>query len=275
MDRAGYGSRNMNRLRNLFEKVRPRMTPSIVVIGAQKAGTTALFSILAAHPKAARPKEKELHFFSDDAEYAKGMERYREMFPAIPARSFGHFTFEASPGYLIHAGRSAPRIAEHLPNAICVAILRDPVLRAFSAWNMFRDFKGDSRWGHLHDPRSFAQAVEDELAGRTNEPAHLYLARGRYADQIAAYQEHLGPGRLRVYGYPLFKQDPAGVVADICQAIGQEALPKEHRAFALRSNKRTYVNRLDPGLADELQRYFAPELKKLAHVLGRELDLSE
>lgn len=269
------GMEQPNLLRRTFERIRPRMSPSLLVIGAQKAGTSALFNMLAQHPKAAAPSVKELDFFSDDAAYTKGMAHYRSLFPAIPAKSFGHFTFEASPSYLYYAGRTAPRIAKDLPGVICMAILRDPVKRAFSAWNMFRDFKDNPKRGHLHDPRSFQQAVEDELAGRTEHAYHCYLARGCYAEQVRQFKTVLPQGMLLIRSYKTFKHDPAGVVAEVCEALGQDPLPAGHGAFSLKANTRPYTDKLDPVLAKELYQYFAPSLNELKQVLGHELDLLE
>lgn len=262
-------------LRRTFERVRPRMTPSLIIIGAQKAGTTALFRMLAEHPKGLRPKIKELHFFTNGEAYAKGMARYRTFFSPIPVKSRGYFTFEASPGYLIKADVAAPRIAQSLPKVVCLAILRDPVARAYSAWNMFRDFKGNPKHGDLYDPRSFQQAIEDELAGRTKHDYHQYLARSCYAGQIQVFKNHFPEERLIIRSYLEFKADPAKFVNDLCARLGWAAFPEGHKAFALKANKRTYPEPLDPGLAVELRHYFTPELKKLNEVLGYELDIVE
>lgn len=262
-------------LRQAFERVRPHMTPRLLVIGAQKAGTSALFSMLAKHPKAAPPVRKELDFFNDDAAYAKGMRYYRSLFPPIPATSFGHFTFEASPSYLYHAERCAPRIAKDLPGVTCVAILRDPVKRAYSAWNMFRAFKGHPLRGHLHDPRSFRQAVEDELAGRTLHAYHMYLARGLYAAQLAHFAAVVPNERLLVFNYTELKKQPHEVLRRLCAQLGIAEIPASTNAGQVKSHVVGYNEPLDPGLATELYRYFANEPAQLQQVLGRSIDLFE
>lgn len=43
-----------------------RTEPSFLIIGAQKAGTTALFEYLAQHPRIVRPSEKEIRFFTPE-----------------------------------------------------------------------------------------------------------------------------------------------------------------------------------------------------------------
>ena len=133
-----------------------RIKPSFIIVGAQKAGTSALFEMLAKHPGILAPVTKEMHHFNVEASYAQGMGHYLSQFPIRPLRR-DPITFEATPAYLFHAATVAPRIKEHLPEVTCVAILRDPVKRAYSAWNMFRDFKNNPKNAHLHDPRSFKE----------------------------------------------------------------------------------------------------------------------
>jgi Sulfotransferase domain. len=251
------------------------MLPKLIVVGAQKSGTTALFAMLSKHPKAIPPQQKELHFFNRDTEYAMGMGHYRSYFPIVPVKGSGYFTFEASPGYLFHAVKTAPRIARDLPGVLCVAILRDPVKRAFSAWNMYRKFQGHPKYDHLYETRHFAQAVEDELNGRTVHLAHFYLARGAYASQVRHFIEALPPGSLMVKSYADLKRDPNAFMNEICDKL---SLPHFPEGAALKESKAgvlPYHEKLDPALAAELYRYFAPEMERLKAVLGYELDILE
>jgi hypothetical protein len=251
------------------------MEPVVLVIGAQKAGTTALFSMLAKHTKAAPPSKKELDFFSRDDEFAQGLRHYRSQFPPIPAKSFGHFTFEASPSYLYQAARCAPRIAKALPHVLCVAILRDPVQRAFSAWNMRRDFIHHPHRRHLHDPRSFAQAVQDELAGRTKDETLLYLRRGMYTEQLAHYYKHFPKSRLKLYSYREFKSAPIHVVNDIVSQLGYAPFSSTDVVREVRAHVQPYTEQLDPALATDLYAYFRPEIQKLNELIGTDLDILE
>ena len=268
----------MNRiLRAIQHRVRPlmpRMRPSFIIVGAQKAGTTTLFDLLARHPQAVPPLNKELDFFGSDDAYARGMEHYFNLFPRRPLSPRRLFTYEASPSYL-YKPRAAERIARDLPNAFCVAVLRDPVKRAYSAWNMYRDFKDRPRHRHLHDPRSFEQAVRDELAGKLEMTGKRYLANSCYAPQLRRYVEHIGLGRLMVLPFTALKTDAHGMIAGIFHRIGVEPLAVDHPAFKVRSNARRYTSPLDPGLARELRAWFEPDQRELEALLGRPFDLVE
>lgn len=262
-------------LRARFRRIRPRMRPVLVVIGAQKAGTSALYKMLCSHPKAAPPMEKELSFFSREEHYAKGIGHYRSLFPPVPLKSFGHFTFEASPSYLFHAERAAPRIARHLPGTTCLAVLRDPVHRAYSAWNMCRDFQRKPHPLGLPEFRSFAQAVEDEIAGRTADERHRYLAKSSYADQVSAFQHHIPHGNLLVRSYLRLRREPADFLHDVFDHVGVQRMPAATDLSQIRSNVRAYPEPLDPVLAHDLYRYFEPEMNKLRQVLGYDLEILE
>src|SRR5215216_7751234 len=118
-------------------KLRP--LPDFLVLGAQKAGTTALYAYLRRHPQIAGPSWKEVSFF--DRHYARGESWYRGNFPSRPATWLARrragaepIVGEASPGYLFHP-HAPQRVATLLPNVRLIALLRDPVDRALSHYH--------------------------------------------------------------------------------------------------------------------------------------------
>lgn len=257
---------------SLRDLLRPRLRPSFLIIGAQKAGTSALFKMLAAHPAVLAPAVKEHHFFDDDAAYARGFGSYLKGFPRRPQGGERKVTFEATPSYLFIPD-AAGRIHRHLPEARLIVVLRDPVKRAFSAWNMFRDFAGHPVHGGLHDPRSFEQAVEDELAGRTTTRAHLYLARGHYAPQLRRFFALFGRDRVLVLDHRDLDRDPAGVMDRCCRFLGLPPFTGDPQRLQVRDNVRPYTATLDPALRQRLEDYFAPLMAELRELLGPEWDL--
>lgn len=252
-----------------LQPLMPRMVPQLVVIGAQKAGTTTLHDVLAQHTQVVPPRVKEVSFFNREESYARGMDFYKSFFPRRPLFS-KVITFDASPMYLYNA-HVAERIAKHLPHALCVAILRDPVERAYSAWNMYHGFKDDPRRGHLFDPRSFEVAVEEELAGKQDQfPGRRYLERSIYMPQLQRYLQHLGADRLHLDRFERWSTDPSGLVNDILARLGLSRMPANHSVFSARSNARRYAAPLDPLLAERLRAYFAEDAQ-LTERICREL----
>lgn len=245
-----------------------QLKPSFFVIGAQKSGTTALFSMLAEHPRIAAPEIKELHFFDKFDEYVGGIESYWTKFPKGRKSDF---TFEATPEY-IWKPEVAALIAKDLPNSKLILVLREPISRAHSAWNMFRDFKNSPKSQHLYDPRSFEQAVEDELAGRTEKAAHRYLERGYYADQIEEYLKYFDKNKMMIVGYSAFLKQPAQVVNGVLRFLNLKAMDPDHKVFRVKKNKRSYDSTLDPKLQIELAEHYKSHNKRLKELLGEHFE---
>lgn len=256
--------------------LKKQLQPRLIILGAQKAGTTALYEMLCKHPWARPPKQKELHHFAWEWHNAQGMGHYLSSFPRVPRWDRRGFTFEASPSYLFYAQKVAPRIKAALPDVTCLVVLRDPVKRAFSAWNMNHgDLRYEPGQADAYDPRSFQEAVEDELAGKTKKMQHRYLERGKYAEQVATFQKHFPPEQLLVRSYLDLKRDPDLFVRSLCGELGIPPMPEGVQLASVRANTRAYSSKLDPQLADELYRYFEPDQKELSLVLGREMDMLE
>lgn len=185
------------------------LTPSFLIIGTEKGGTTAFFHHLAMHPRIRPPAEKEVCYFNKDALFERGVNWYHRQFPTAPRWS-NALTFEASPAYIYYPG-VAERIARYAPRMKLIAMLRDPVERAYSAWNMHRQLREKS-WDVVQyrlstQPESVRTAMleyYDSIAsGDFTATARMLierigddrvepglLKRGLYARQIAEYRKH-------------------------------------------------------------------------------------
>jgi hypothetical protein len=161
-----------------------RALPDFLLLGTQRGGTTSVFNALTDHSDVRAPTRKEIHFL--DRFWRFGETWYRAHFPIDePDRPW--LTGEATADYLF--AFDAPKRAKALmPDVRLVALLRDPVERAFSAWKLMTR-KGRER-------RTFADAVADELAGGevlgrgtvTRRLPFAYLARGDYGPQIQRWR---------------------------------------------------------------------------------------
>lgn len=147
-------------------------TPAFMIPGAQKCGTTALSVYLQRHPRLRASTTKEPDFFLKDARYDRGLEDYRKHFPRGRPWSREVF-FEASVGYFGHPPVPG-RLAAFDPGLRFVVMVREPALRAHSAWNMYRTLVSVpserarfEAWLEDHNPR-------DRAAGR------LMLERSRF-----------------------------------------------------------------------------------------------
>ncbi|KAH3847607.1 heparan sulfate glucosamine 3-O-sulfotransferase 1-like [Dreissena polymorpha] len=101
--------------------------PQAIIFGVRKAGTRALLEFLGLHPDIV-VNVVEQHFFSNDVNYSKGLEYYREQMPASYEQQI---TIEKTPKYFIDI--MAPERIYRMNHSVkLILILRDPVVRLFS-----------------------------------------------------------------------------------------------------------------------------------------------
>jgi len=134
--------------------------PDFVVIRAKKGGTTSLYHLLVGHPYVEPAAKKELHYF-DILFEGEDIEWYRHCFPT-PKWKDGRRTItgEATP-YLAHP-LVPERMAQVIPQARMIALLRNPVDRAYS------DYQQVVRKGR--EARTFDEAVEAALEEAKQHP---------------------------------------------------------------------------------------------------------
>ena len=204
----------------------PRM-PNFLIIGAQKAGTTALYQQLKQHPDVFMSPVKEPHFFAfegRDLDFRGPRDRetlghmvvsdegaYRGLFAdAGDEKARG----EASAMYL-YMPEAVGGIGRHAPDARLVAILRNPADRAYSSFlHMIRDGREP-----IPDFGRALAAEEERIKGKWS-PIWHYRRMGFYYEQISRYHETFGSERLRVYLYEDLEGDPEGVLRDIYGFVG-------------------------------------------------------
>jgi len=248
-----------------------RPLPEVLVVGAQRAGTTTLFRLMSEHPGLCRPTvDKGTGYFDDG--YRHGLRWYRAHFPVRRPRRPQRLAFECSGYYLFHP-LAAGRIARDLPGCQVVALVRDPVARAYSA------HRHELARGYEHLP--FVEAVEQE-ASRTagqrerlaSDPTstsfshrhHAYLQRGEYHVQIQRFVDALGADRVHVVDADALFADPIRVYLDLQRRLG---LPLHRPAAVGRWNERPGAP-LPPDVLNVLRRHFETSDAALVPHLGTE-----
>ncbi len=243
-----------------------RTLPAVVILGAQRGGTTSLFDWLATHPSVAPSTTKEVHYF--DRHYANGEHWYRAHFPL---KLVPRLSMEATP-YLLFYPPAPGRVAADLPPTTrFIVLLRDPVQRAISQyWH--------SRRLHAEDePLATALSLEEErLAGQDaivaaggESFAHRnfsYKARGHYAEQLRRWFEVIDRDRFLVMeSEELWGGDagPARVLAWLGLSPLDTPFPSTNDAPRARPEQDAVVM--------ELGRHFAPYNEDLFDLLGRRL----
>ena len=194
--------------------------PDFLVIGAYKSGSTALHEALRGHPQVFVPAQKGPSFFAfDGAEHTDrplppGTVRRWEDYVALfdPAPTDG-VRGEVSPEYLANP-RAAGRIRERVPGARLVAILRDPVERAFSDYLMYlRD--------GLEPETDFGRALDaQEERRRAADSTGYYVETGFYGRQLRPYFDAFPRERIQVHLFEDFAADPEAVLGKLFAFLG-------------------------------------------------------
>ena len=263
---------------------RGRVLPDFLVIGAAKCGTTSLFDWICAHPLVARPStngqpRKELLFF--DYNFHRGADWYRCHFQLErERREFEHehgrpsLTGEATASYL--TGYWVPgRVRQVVPDVKLIVTLRNPVDRAYSAFQM-------SRRERLEECASFEEAIAleaERLAGelervrsdpRYNPPLPpplgywSYLYRSRYADHVARWLEVFPREQILFLKFENIASDPWGALEEVHSFLG---LPP-HRGGELRKLNAAAYAEMNPRTRAELVEHFRPYNQRLRKLTG-------
>ena len=243
-----------------------RALPDFLLVGAQRCGTTSLFRALISHPHVLRANFlKGVNYF--DVDHGKGKAWYRAHFPlsstahrhAAAGQSHAQ-VFEASGYYMFHP-HAPHRIADELPEVKIVAMVRDPVERAFSA------YKHEFARGFETEPLERALELEDErvapeLARMLTDPGYqsdvyrhqAYRRRGHYAEQLQRFVDAFGRQRVHVVQSELFFTDPEDEYGRLLEFL---RLPHLLPASFDRYNPRPSAP-LDTSVAGRLREHFAP-----------------
>ncbi|MEE4662051.1 MAG: sulfotransferase [Halieaceae bacterium] len=198
-----------------------------IIIGAQKSATTALYAYLREHPQIAMPAAKEAPFFDGDISDAPAWEAFSARHFPAPAETSDQLWGKASPQYMGHPEAPA-RIARLMPQTRLVAILRDPVERAWSHYQMCRRREVELR--DFEAAMDHCLTLQQQCRARVATPprhtlgyeseAAFYLAWSEYGRILQQYLFHFPREQILVLTTQELKQDPAAALDRVLAFIG-------------------------------------------------------
>jgi Sulfotransferase family len=282
------------------------------MLGAQRAGTTSLLNFLLRHPDVCGPaagaqelswSRKEVHFF--DERFSLGTDWYRSFFPLALSRRIARLrggdllAGECTPYYLFHP-LVAERVAATIPDARLIVLLRNPVDRAYSHYQMMY------RSGREKLSFEDALAAEEERLGGGREldagtiestwgenrnrkhhhRHHAYFARGLYAEQLERWFRWFPREQFLVLGAEEFFDNPSETCAAVIAFLGlrpydltapssKPTTTSPNRPWSLRETRnRARYKPLDSELRAVLEQRYAEPNARLAKLLGREFGWS-
>lgn len=214
-------AKGWQRVANHFKPTLPLDRPvDFVIAGVQKGGTSALAHYLEMHPRIAGAWMKEVHYFDDDALFLRGASHSSVYHAYFADRGQDVLYGEATPRYLVHP-HAIQRMAAYNQRLKVIVILRNPVERAFSQWNMYN--RGA-------DSTHFRKVVEEEINRLAQGDDRLYpgyVARGHYADQLKRLFGAFPQSQVLCLKYEDYLADNARAVAQTLDFLDVEPQPIE------------------------------------------------
>jgi hypothetical protein len=240
-----------------------RIRPTFFLIGAARAGTTALYHSLSEHPDIFMPQKKEPHFFS--VHWERGLDWYAQYFEQFDGQKA---VGEASVSYSYPPFEQTPeRIHSVTPEARFIYLVREPVKRAYSHYNYYRFYASKEQ-----------RSVEQAFAQNP-----VYKGASRYSEWIERYTGTFGPDKLMVIVFEEYVTEPEVWLPEIYSFLGvdPEFVPaslgkKTNASFRPRSEKlfalyhRIARSPLRTGIEAILPQGTRPIVRNIVHgILGK------
>lgn len=202
--------------------------PTFLGIGALRAGTTWIDYQLRGHSQVYLPARKEVHYFN--GHYERGIDWYRAFFSGASHDSRCVAIGEITPAYLCNP-RVPGRIHETLPDCRLVAVLRDPVERAWSQYRHSVQIE--------YERRPFRRYLEEEAN---------VIERGRYAKQLERYLKLFPASSILVLIFEEMMNNRAAALSTIARFLEIDPDGYDSSRIGARVNE-AYVPRLRRGYA--------------------------
>jgi hypothetical protein len=258
-----------------------RILPNLLIIGAQRCGTSSLYKYLGRHPEIAPALRKETRYFTEY--FDKGDDWYRAHFP-LHATSKGRIrvAFEATPDYLLDL-RCSERAAGTLGECKVIVLLRDPVERAFSHYLHHR------RLGQ--EPLSFEAALDEEerrlaphLEALRQDPdaplpmdflRYSYATRGRYAEQLEPWLSGSRQWDVSIIEAEQLFRRPLEVYEELMRFLGVSYwVPEDFQNHSYSGSVPTSRQKAEMSDAtrSRLEAFYREPNRRLEMLLGRSFD---
>lgn len=198
--------------------------PNFLIVGAAKSGTTSLYHYLKQHPEVYMSPVKEPRFItaqfmkfpltgikSDKIEknIVKNFDEYKKLFENVNSeKAIG----EASNDNLYFYEEAIKCIKKYLGNVKIIIILRNPIDRAFSAYQMF--LRSSREYLSFED----ALRAEDGRKNKNLPFGWYYKSAGLYYRQVKAYLQNFT--HVKVYFYDDLKDEILGLIKDMYEFLG-------------------------------------------------------
>tara|TARA_R100001369_G_scaffold91433_1_gene132721 strand:+ start:3332 stop:4159 length:828 start_codon:yes stop_codon:yes gene_type:complete len=266
-----------------------------IIAGGQKCGTTALHTFLSKHPKVIVSNPKETDYFNYDHSFSKGTGYYHSFFKNRPllASLRGFKYLETSPSYIngnlfSDTLVTANRIYDYNPDIKIICLVRNPIDRAYSAWNMFKHRHENSNknwWIDWFSKRvetvmpkikkrskksyqSFNFFINEEIEA-INENIIIecpVLENGKYVDYLKDFKTVFGENLLIIQNENLNENTPSQLKF-ICEFLEIKPI-----SWEFTKDKKIFTGNYDKNISVDtkrvLNKYYKEANKDLVEITG-------
>jgi hypothetical protein len=233
----------------------------LIIAGAMRSGTTTLAGYLRQHPEVCWGPRKELHFF-DSERLFRGKPNYRLYHARFNPRPEHKLLAEGTP--YLHWRPAARRMFDYNPDLKLVVILRNPIERAYSHWNLRRS-RGEERL-------PFTEALVAEQSRPESKRAHEgragYIEVGRYVEQIERLGSFFPPDQILLLRTENLASQPQEALDEICEFIG--VTPQRYET-GVRRNVGEYESSMTADQRQLLRQIYETEIRALEKLTGWDL----
>jgi len=247
--------------------------PDYYIIGGAKCGTSSLHQYLLQHPNIKPAMGKELHFFEEF--YSRGINWYKVCFPYKFQKIFSSKNFltgDSTPRYIDHP-KVPVRIKKVTPHAKFIILLRNPIDRAFSHYNM--------NFHSGYEKESFEKAIEmeeDRIKGEFEKMildddynsreyyGHAYLNRGIYYNRLVDWFEEFSQDQFLIIKSEEFFTEPESSYNHALRFLNLKPQSlKEYKKYKVGK----YAKRkMEKATREKLINFFKPYNEKLKKLTG-------
>jgi hypothetical protein len=229
------------------------------IIGTQKGGTTALFDFLSEHYQIGTPSGiKETHFFDNEALFESGPPDHGAYESLFESNANTIIRLEATPIYM-YWRPVASRLAAYNPALKLIMILRDPVERAISQWQM--------EFSRGTEADTFQVAIERELeyVNRGEQRrVRSYIDRGYYGLQIRRLLTFFPREQMLFLRQEDLLSDHRGSLGRAYAFLGVEEPPHFPTQRIIRPiETRTVLPAIQADIREKLRLLFLPDLEEV------------
>ena len=253
-----------------------RVLPNFFVIGPGRTGTTSLYHYLDQHPCITKSAYDELGYFDDN--FHLGFNWYRSLFPTkftqqkIESKYKKFLTYDVTPGY-IRRPWAARRISSYFPNTKLISVLRNPVDKTYSHYNM------GVNGGNVK--RSFEEVIKYDLKQLENFSdsyskksddyfknvvENSFVARGFYLEQLDIWFKLFPKKQILI----IKSEDLANRTTEVVKDIFNFLMLPEYKIKDVSKHRVSDYSKMNSSTRKTLIEFFRPYNKKLYEFLDRD-----